>query len=96
LEGLWLQVSSSKKVYETPYQLTAGHGGVYLSSQGMHKIGRFHPRSAWQKNETISNITTAKSAGDMVQRVEHLSSKHEALSSNHRTMTKKTPNLNRL
>jgi hypothetical protein len=53
--------------------------------QKQYKTGGSQSRPAWAKSETISKITRTRRAGGLVQAIEHLPSKCEALSSNPNT-----------
>jgi hypothetical protein len=63
-------------VLETPSQPMAGTGGM----QGSTKRGAAVQTDPDIKQDPISKLTNAKRPGKVIQEVEHLPSKHKALS----------------
>jgi hypothetical protein len=70
---------------------TTGCGGIYLPSQLWQEAkNRMFTVQVYlgKTQDPVSEITRAIRAGGMLQEVEHLTSKHEALSSNLKTIKK--------
>jgi hypothetical protein len=84
LAGSRFEASPGKKFVRLPSQSMAECGGTHLSSQlhGKHKYKNQWSRPTWEKSKTLSQ----KRAGNMVEVVECLPSKYEALSSNFSTI----------